>query len=384
MAVSKRTEKSVTEISSKLASLLTPASAESSEQVSETVSDLINTLSKEYADDMSITLIASSKIGKMLTKVTKSKTLSTDAKDKARAVIVKLKNAADKERAVLAEEKRQSTGPSSGPDATPQPPRTVKEYHRRLVDQNKELYKNPPVMAVLKVKVRRNEERSDSKSSKHLFAQLITFCSLLRSWQVSSKTGAPPVRDGDKGTFTFRDYPNFQPNRSPEEVLRGGAFGGTYFRPIVSAVTNIKYTGAEAVSTSCAPEWVKGVEKRLLTSSTYNASVNRWAAKCGGSLGMWESSGWISDVDPYGWFQWYCRFFQGRRTDDDDRQVKRWSALAGQKGRFRNQLIKKIINSGEPIGSAKVSPVVRQTLWHWGLEIDDEKIETYKVLKGLK
>lgn len=71
------------------------------------------------------------------------------------------------------------------------------------------------------------------------------------------------------------------------------------------------------------------------------------------------------------------------RCDDDERQVKRWAALAGEKGRFRNQLIKKILNSGEPIGSKNVSPVVRQTLWHWGMEIDEDKIKTYKKIKGL-
>lgn len=75
----------------------------------------------------------------------------------------------------------------------------------------------------------------------------------------------------------------------------------------------MQYKGSEVVATSCLPEWVKGLEKRVLTSSTYNVGVNRWGAKCGGSLGMWESSGWISEVDPYGWFQWYCRFFAGRR-----------------------------------------------------------------------
>ena len=46
----------------------------------------------------------------------------------------------------------------------------------------------------------------------------------------------------------------------------------------------------------------------------------KYKAKCGsGGLGVWESNGWMSDVDPYGWFQWYCRFYQGRRCSDDQR-----------------------------------------------------------------
>ena len=39
--------------------------------------------------------------------------------------------------------------------------------------------------------------------------------------------------------------------------------------------------------------------------------MNKYGVKCGGTLDMWESSGWISAIDPYGWFQWYCRFYLG-------------------------------------------------------------------------
>ena len=48
---------------------------------------------------------------------------------------------------------------------------------------------------------------------------------------------------------------------------------------------------------------------------------------------MWESSGWIKECDPYGWFMWYTRFYLGRRTDDDERQIGRWKALTGDKVR---------------------------------------------------
>ena len=70
--------------------------------------------------------------------------------------------------------------------------------------------------------------------------------------------------------------------------------------------------------------------------------VNRYRVKCGGSLGMWESSGWISALDPYGWFQWYCRFYLGRRCTDDERQIQRWLGGHGPKGRFRLQLMNKV------------------------------------------
>ena len=73
----------------------------------------------------------------------------------------------------------------------------------------------------------------------------------------------------------------------------------------------------------------------------------------------------------------------GRRCSDDERQIGRWSSLAGPKGRFRSQLCGKIVTAGKAAGDKAVSPVVRQTLHHWGLEITEEKIKEYKKYKGL-
>ena len=88
--------------------------------------------------------------------------------------------------------------------------------------------------------------------------------------------------------------------------------------------------------------------------------------KCGGSLDMWESSGWMSNIDPYGWYQWYCRFYLGRRSSDDKRQISRWNKSAGPSGRFRNQLIGKCSREGRSYDDSRVSPVIRQSLLHWG------------------
>ncbi len=71
-------------------------------------------------------------------------------------------------------------------------------------------------------------------------------------------------------------------------------------------------------------EWFENLDiERDVTSIVIQKEVNKYKVKIGGNLDMWESSGWITEIDPYGWFQWYCRFYLGRRTSDDKRQVKR-------------------------------------------------------------
>jgi hypothetical protein len=106
------------------------------------------------------------------------------------------------------------------------------------------------------------------------------------------------------------------------KVIRAGSFGGTYFRPIHSSVTGRSYT--DEAWKELPQEWLKGLNiKKVVASPTYDINVNKYHEKCGQDLEAWESSGWITEVDPYGWFQWYCRFYQGRRCSDDARQIGR-------------------------------------------------------------
>ena len=79
--------------------------------------------------------------------------------------------------------------------------------------------------------------------------------------------------------------------------------------------------------------------------------------------------------DPYGWFQWYCRFYQGRRTEDDERQIGRWKRCAGETGRWKNNLISKIAKAGCAWDNYGVSPVVRQTLQHWAYQLNQEDFD---------
>jgi hypothetical protein len=264
---------------------------------------------------------------------------------------------------VVEGEESQEDGMNEGNPASL--PKTVAQYAARLKQQGKELHKTPPA---------------------------------LPPGTVTVYPGAAPLpkRDPGTGRLNFVRGQNgddiddilkeFTPNTTPEEILRGGAFGGTYFRSIQSAVTNRKYNGADVVRDTLHPDWYRDLDvSRYLTSPSYDASINRYRAKCGGSLDMWESSGWIADADPYGWFQWYCRFYQGRRSSDDARQIGRWKGVAGKKGRFKSQLCNRILAAAATAASADgairnetISPVIRQTLFHWGLTITKDVLDQHK------
>jgi len=198
-----------------------------------------------------------------------------------------------------------------------------------------------------------------------------------KSPKTKSKTNVSSAKPHDgkknaKGELVFDDVPDFRPNKTPKEVLHAGSFGGTYFRPIYSSITKKNY-GPE-VYKELPEDWLKGLNvKTQVASPKYDENINKYKAKCGGSLEMWETSGWIVEQDPYGWFQWYCRFFQGRRTEDDERQIGRWQRCAGVKGRWRNNLVTKVFNSKkQKFDDPSISPVVRQTLLHWAYELTKE------------
>lgn len=120
--------------------------------------------------------------------------------------------------------------------------------------------------------------------------------------------------------------------------------------------------------------WWKDINENLLTTeySIYDKTVNKYNVKVGLTLEDWESYEWIKKYDPYGWVQWYCNFYNGRRgknvkeIDYDKYQISRWEKLAGKRGRFRNSLITYILNKNTKYDDYTVSPKIRQTLQHWG------------------
>ena len=192
-----------------------------------------------------------------------------------------------------------------------------------------------------------------------------------------TKRKSPKKRSSKKEDI----HKQFKPNKTPKQVLQMGAFGGTYFRPIHSSVTDKDYTPSEAMR-GLPKSWFEGIDlKTKITSSKYDKKVNKYDVKCGSTLEAWENSGWIDKQDPYGWFQWYCRYYNGRRTSDDERQIGRWLKLAGPNGRFRRTLMNKIIKKGTTYDDASVSPVIRQVLLHWGYQLTKTDLERYRKSK---
>lgn len=202
-------------------------------------------------------------------------------------------------------------------------------------------------------------------------------------WESWTRVATPPTRDSTNA-FHFETHPDFTPNKSPEEVIREGCFGGSYYRALRSRKLGIV---VEDDWKELPAEWTAGLSvDRFLTSPHYNPDVNKYKVSCGQSIEQWEAAGWIShEHDVRGWFQWYTRFFQGRRCDDDDRQVSRWKKCVGETGRWRRMLLKKymalgvreVFDDGEDDETPEVSPVMHQTCHHWAFEVRQNVLDEY-------
>ena len=102
-------------------------------------------------------------------------------------------------------------------------------------------------------------------------------------------------------------YKIFKPQLTPKKMLELGVFGGSYF-----VGTNVK-------------EFPKTWFQNAKISKNFDTSLNRFKIKAGLSREHWMEKGWIFKEDPLGWFQWYCRFCNGRRIPHiDEIQIKRW------------------------------------------------------------
>ncbi len=104
--------------------------------------------------------------------------------------------------------------------------------------------------------------------------------------------------------------PEFKPELTPKEMLRLGVFGGKYM-------------------TDCAEEfpadWYKNAK---LDPIKHDPELNFFKINASQPLSVWRKNGWIYKDDPRGWFQWYCRYYMGRRIPEEDkRQIRRWKMM---------------------------------------------------------
>jgi hypothetical protein len=133
----------------------------------------------------------------------------------------------------------------------------------------------------------------------------------------------------------------FRPDLTPKEMLRLGVFGGRYM-------------------TDCRDEFPESwFTHAKLSSGRRDATVNCFGVNASQSLATWWHNGWIRSQDPRGWFQWYCRYYMGRRSSDDTRQIRRWRAIARHAAAIRG-------NCGRrDLGCRRRQ---RQALLHWAYD----------------
>ena len=115
---------------------------------------------------------------------------------------------------------------------------------------------------------------------------------------------------------------DFVTNKTPVEIIKEGSLGSTYFRNIYSNVNGKFYKNGWKEFKE-----LESIDGKYYSSDYYDVSVNKYGVKCGTSLRFWENKGWINKQDLYGWFQWYFRYYLGRRIEDDRRQIKNGKKL---------------------------------------------------------
>ncbi len=137
-------------------------------------------------------------------------------------------------------------------------------------------------------------------------------------------------------------HSEFKPELTPKQMLEMGVFGGKYM-------------------TDCRREFpLVWYENAKLNPKKHDPELNYFKINASKPLSYWIKKGWIYPLDPRGWFQWYCRYYLGRRIDDEDlRQIKRWKAM--------KRHIAQIKKNCEP-RDLKCRPKQRQALLHWAYD----------------
>ena len=115
-------------------------------------------------------------------------------------------------------------------------------------------------------------------------------------------------------------HPEFKPDLTPQEMLNLGVFGGKYMTDCTEEFPHSWFTHAK------------------LDPTKHNAELNFFKVNASQPLSVWRKNGWIHKDDPRGWFQWYCRYYMGRRIPTEDmRQIKRWKAMVRHVAQVRSK-----------------------------------------------
>lgn len=136
-------------------------------------------------------------------------------------------------------------------------------------------------------------------------------------------------------------HSDFRPELTPKEMLELGVFGGKYM-------------------TDCTNEFPQDwfINARLC-HERHDPKLNFFGVNASKPLSYWREKGWIHTDDPRGWFQWYCRYYMGRRCSDDNRQIKRWKAMVRHLAQLRKNC---------PAGCLSCRRKQRQALLHWAYD----------------
>ena len=135
--------------------------------------------------------------------------------------------------------------------------------------------------------------------------------------------------------------PDFQPELTPREMLALGVFGGKYM-------------------TDCRDEFpADWFARAKLCPEHHEPGLNYFGVNASQPLSVWRKKGWIHPDDPRGWFQWYCRYYSGRRHRDDERQIRRWKAVRRHVGQLKKHCAR---------GDLNCRRKQRQALLHWAYD----------------
>ncbi len=139
-------------------------------------------------------------------------------------------------------------------------------------------------------------------------------------------------------------HADFNPELKPKEMLRLGVFGGVYMRDCKEEFPE---------------EWFKNAKFQKEESYKHEGSLNFFGVNASQPLSVWREKGWIYKDDPRGWFQWYCRYYMGRRHKEDLKQISRWKKMKRHVGQVKKNCKRKDLTCRRR---------QRQTLLHWAYD----------------